>query len=89
MQTLLNGVTQQTTSQIINVEGLHTITCKGLIDYKQFLNFYISVDNEKFVLFKSVNLKENVFNIYVGSSKIYVTFETELTENQPIFVNVS
>jgi hypothetical protein len=89
MQTLLNGVTQQTTSQIINVEGLHTITCNGLIDYKQFLNFYISVDNENFVLFKIVNLKENVFNIYVGSSKIYVTFETELTENQPIFVNVS
>jgi hypothetical protein len=89
MQILLNGVTEPTTSLIINVNGLHTITCNGLKDYKQFLNFYISVDNENFVLFKSVNLKENVFNIYVGSSKIYVSFESELTENEPVFVNVS
>jgi hypothetical protein len=89
MQILLNGVTEPTTSSIINVNGLHTITCNGLKDYKQFLNFYISVDNENFVLFKTINLKENVFNIYVGSSKIYVSFESELTENEPVFVNVS
>jgi hypothetical protein len=89
MQTLLNGVTTETTSSTINVEGLHTITCNGLIDYKQRLNFYISIDNENFVMFKSIDLKENVFNIYVGSSKIYVKFESQLTENEPIFVKVS
>lgn len=89
MQTLLNGVTTNTTSEVKNVNGLHTITCKGLKDFKQYLHFYISVDNENFVLFKTLNFKENVFNIYVGNSYIYCKFETELQQNDKIFVHLT
>lgn len=89
MQTLLNGVTTNTTSTTKNVNGLHTITCKGLKDYKQFIHFYISVDNSNFVLFKTITFKEEVFNIYVGNSHIYCKFETELNENDPVFVHLT
>lgn len=89
MQTLLNGVTTDTTSQVKNVNGLHTITCKGLKDYKQFIHFYISVDNVHFVLFKTITLGQEVFNIYVGNSHIYCKFETELQDNDPIFVHLT
>ena len=89
MHTLLNGVTTDTTSTTQNVNGLHTITCKGLKDYKQFIHFYISVDNSHFVLFKTITLGQEVFNIYVGNSHIYCNFETELDENDPVFVHLT
>jgi len=89
MQTLLNGVTTETTSSTKTINGLHTITCKGLKDYKQFINFYISIDNIHFVLFKTITLKQEVFNVYVGNSHIYCEFETELEENDPVFVHIT
>lgn len=89
MQTLLNGVTTNTTSTTKNVNGLHTITCKGLKDYKQYIYFYISVDNSNFVLFKTITLGQEVFNVYVGNSHIYCKFETELDQNDPVFVHMT
>jgi hypothetical protein len=89
MQTLLNGVTTTTTSETENVNGLHTITIKGLKDYKQFVNFYISIDNVHFVLFKTINIEENVFSINVGQSYIKCEFETQLDENDPVFVHLT
>jgi|LakMenEpi03Aug12_release.lakeMendotaPanAssembly.Ray.scaffolds.fasta_scaffold393454_2 hypothetical protein len=89
MQTLLNGVTTTTTSATKTINGLHTIVCKGLKSYKQFINFYISVDNVHFVLYKSVTLGNEVFNVYVGNCHIYCKFETELENNDPIYVNMT
>lgn len=89
MHILLNGVTSETTSTTQNVNGLHTITCLGLKDYKQFINFYISVDNVHFILFKTITFKQEVFNIYVGNSHLYCKFETELDDNDPIFVHIT
>lgn len=89
MHTLLNGVTTDTTSTTQNVNGLHTITCVGLKDYKQFINFYISVDNSHFVLFKTITLGMEAFNIYVGNSHLYCQFETELDDNDPVFVHIT
>lgn len=89
MHTLLNGVTTTTTSATKNVNGLHTITIKGLKDYKQFVNFYISIDNVNFVLFKTINIEENVFSINVGASHIYCEFETQLDDNDPVFVHLT
>jgi len=89
MQTLLNGVTTTTTSSTKTINGLHTIVCKGLKGYKQFIDFYISVDNVHFVLYKTVILGDEVFNFNVGNCHIYCKFETELEENNPIFVHMT
>ncbi len=89
MHTLLNGVTADATSTTQNVNGLHTITINGLKSYKQYVHFYISVDNVHFVLFKTITIGQQVFNIYVGNSHLYCKFETELDDNDPIFVYIS
>jgi hypothetical protein len=89
MQTLLNGVTTDTTSATQSIDGLYTIVCNGLKNYKQFVNFFISVDNVNFVLFKTINIEEEAFNINVGPCFLYCRFETELEENDPVFVHIS
>lgn len=89
MHILLNGVTADATSQTRNVNGLHTITCKGLKSYKQYVHFYISIDNINFVLFKTINIEQNAFGINVGPAHIYCKFETEIEFNDPVFVHLS
>jgi hypothetical protein len=89
MHTLLNGVTTTTTSTIKNVNGVHTITCKGLKDYKQFIYFYISIDNVHFVLFKTITSNQETFTFNCGASHIYCKFVTSIENSNPVFVHLT
>jgi len=89
MHTLLNGVTTNTTSTTQSVNGVTTITCKGLKDYKQFIYFYISIDNVHFVLFKTITTNQEAFTFNCGASHIYCKFVTSLESNDPVFVHLT
>ncbi len=89
MHTLLNGVTTTTTSTIKNVNGVHTITCKGLKDYKQFIYFYISIDNVHFVLFKTITSNQETFTFNSGASHIYCKLVTSIENSNPVFVHLT
>lgn len=89
MHTLLNGVTTTTTSATRNVNGVNTITCKGLKDYKQFIYFYISIDNVHFVLFKTITSNEETFTFNCGASHIYCKFVTSIENSNPVFVHLT